>query len=427
MRFTKALDFKKLFDQAYSPTTELLTAHSCVLVEQPEHNVTQMTTLEPGKAIVQRRHIHTDPESGGEPGTQFLIDQAELNQKLARLIQAKVGSLLLRLNRGALTLIADYGISANKQAVERGRLTARQYGGAISDFKIPFEPTIKVTTINKVDFVHWVRLLRLFGQFNEKSGPEAGRRTVLLDFADDSLTGAASHKGAYMCYTCLKLSAQCAIASKLAIEGRHLKRLVSISDQADVDIYIDNVDGQDWVSFCSDLGRISVKADTPEKRFIQTYAVASQELDIVSERLVAVDELEIAANLQLPDAKSLQQDLLLGEKPPNLVLLQASNVKGTERAFVSINPTEEMEPWTTVLVNGVTLLDVIRTAKSYTSLRSLPSSNCLLSEKTLVRKSSTKAWLLFINPFEQAEGLTINTFILVKPGSEVPDILDSDE
>lgn len=427
MRFTKALEFKKLFDQAYSPTTELLTAHSCILVEQPEYNVTQMTTIEPGKAVIQRRYLHSDPESGGEPGTQFLIDQSELNQKLARLIQSKIGSLLLKLNRGNLNLIADYGINANNQAVERGRLTVRQYGGAISDFQIPFEPNSKVATINKLDFVHWVRLLRLFGQFNEKSGPEAGRRTVLLDFAPDSLTGAASHKGAYMCYTCLRLPVACTIESKLAIEGRHLKRFLALSQDSDVDVYVDEVNGHDWVSFVSDLGRISVKADTPEKRFIQTYVVANQTLTVESERLVGVDDLETAASLQLPDAKSLQQDVLVGERPPNLVLLQASNIKGTERAFVDINPTEDMEPWTTVVVNGVTLLDVIRTTKSYTSLRSLPSSSCVLSEKTMVRKSGTKAWLLFINPFEQSVGLTINTFILVSPTSEVMDMLDSDE
>ncbi|EKQ70449.1 hypothetical protein OsccyDRAFT_0736 [Leptolyngbyaceae cyanobacterium JSC-12] len=426
IRFEKATMLKLLFEQVYcAATTEALSAHSCVLLEQVEHNLTVATTKEPNKAIVQRYHVHQDSDAGGEPGIVYLIDQTELKSKLGKLHKAGVGSLTLRVNRGTLNLLVDYAVTQTGEK-ERGRLAVRQYGGTLSDFGEVFEASNLIGKVLAKDFSNWVSLLQKFADFNEKPGSDIVGRTVFLDIQPDKILGVANHKASYMCYLGVTIPGSELVENKFAVEGRHMKRLIKLSLEAPVEIYLDQIDGEDWVTFQGDRGRVSLKCVDPEDRTLMNYALFGNDPRVKEEsnRLVALQDLLTSVTLQLPDETELQQELVLVEQKPHLVILQASDVKGKERAFVHIDPSVISEEWAPVLINAQAFVSILRSFQSYFKFTNLASSALVLTQKSTQRASGNKSWLLAMQSFEEADALQLQSFVVVRHAEKVSDQLD---
>jgi hypothetical protein len=430
IHFEKAIQLAAIFSKAFCDNSGTLSAQSCVLMEQVEHNKTRLTTMEPGKAIFRYWFVHTTADSGGQPGTVYLIDQSELKSQLALIKDAGVGSLTIRLNRGQLSMVAD-SVMTNRGAKERGRRNIRQYSGPTDDFKPLFDPAQLVAdSIEANLFRHWVSSLQNFGQFTTAQTGDVVRRSVMVQIGE-VLEGITNHPSCYMAYIRAAVATNKHLdnSRQFSIEGRHLSKLASVSVTDPVSIYIDQFEDEEWVTFAGDSGAVSLKMLEPEQRFLMDYRLFEDDPRFLLESVRGVDlkEFSSAVTLQIPTDPT-QQRLLLLEERPNIRILQAQNIKGDECSYTQLNPEYLEGTWQPAIFNSLGLKTILKMLKTFlSSIQTETDSFILLSQKSVKRQSGSKSWLCLFSPVIQQENIQVAAFMQVIPVDEAIDEVEINE
>jgi hypothetical protein len=439
IRFAQALNLKGLLAKVYSYSPdEILTATSCVLLRQLAFNKTQLTSIEPRRAIFRREFIHQGADEGGMEGIELLIDQKELKERLDRLVAGNTGSLTLKTERGRLVLKADYYVSASGAERQRASSTIRQYPGPTSDFGplIDFEGD-SIVSVSADEFNQAVFLLDSFaGLSNEKPFEgDAANTLALVEIDRDRLTLSASFKSAYLAYAQLSIPV-CAnnltAPMKFAIEGRQLKRLSGLGGSKDlVDVYItkdgdDEEAGEEWVTFAGPAGSTSLRMYPLNVRLRQDTVLFNDHPDLSSyaTRLPSIDEMVSAVIIQQPSNSDPQQDLLLMEKSGQMVVLQSGKVGDFDQAVAPFDPVNSEGSWAPVLINSKTLLSSLKLVKTYLGRLKIQSANAVMNQKILTFKKGGKSWVLYVKP-AMMDGIELN--FLLQCSLATPDQINTDE
>lgn len=425
-----SLKLKQTFEQVFVSNDTSLTAESCVHVAQTRSNVTTLTTQELGRAIFQRHCYHTDPDSGGDVGDIYLISQADLKGKLSRAQKAGAQSLTFKVNKGILKLHIDHAVVEGK-VTERARLLLTVYGGSMSDFEPPFPVQSKVTEIAAEDFNTWVSLLNQFGEFNEKAGTvsSSAARTLLINIGA-TLQGWTNHKG-MMCYLLVQAEISQPQVEPIAVsfEGRHLRRLIGLSETEPVQVYLDTHNNQQWITFVGDQGRMSfTTAAEPSPRLQLDYKLlSSSRLKHHATRVATLNEISSSVELQRPDETSLVQDLVILEQKPHLVIMQAANVEGSELSYVPVNPGDETTGnWQDIKVH-LAIAAMVKSLAMFFRQTKVVSGAIALEQHTLKKpKGSSTAWVLKLLPCVSST-VALTTFIIAVPLEESLDQIDTAE
>jgi hypothetical protein len=174
---------------------------------------------------------------------------------------------------------------------------------------------------------------------------------------------------------------------------------------------------------------MSFKAVEPEHKFLKDYQLFRPDprIQLESYRAVNLKELTSACSLQYPPDTALHQELVILQDPPNLEILQASNINGDERSYAAIDPTELMGDWQTILVNAQALKSSLKTLRLFIIGLSLQCNSIFLQQKSVSRKSGSKAWVLMMCPVIAHESVEINTFAMIKLAEESKDKLEANE
>jgi hypothetical protein len=450
IRFARAKDLKTLFDSVYvSPIGEALSANTCVLIKQIDFVTTEVSMVETGKAVFTKRHIHTEDGSGGttDPNNplMYLVGSVEFKKVLARVAESGVSSVTLKERRGLLTLLADHYVTDSGEVKERASLSIRQYPGAITDFGPIITPENLISTINQQNFDKFVSLLNEYGEFGTDKAfdGDATNRDALLHFKDGQLYGLTNYKGAYVALIHASTPANLLTTETLiGIEGRHLKKLIKLSSEQTspeeppkvINVYLDTLDnGTTWVTFQGDLGATSLITKEPSSLFKNEYLVFTEtnvagcQIQTKATRGVALNALTAGVVLQLPNEVTDSKKIVLLESTPNLILLPSSNIRGTDKSIVEIDPAYVAGNWETILVNSEALKQSLKLLKSYLNRTALGSTAIVLKQIAIIKRTGNISYRLLLAPGLLSTELTVTILLAADKATSVPDFLDSDE
>lgn len=465
IRFASPEDLKQALDQVavQKVGTEELTASGCVLIEQLEFDCTQVTTLEPGKATFRRFIHHTDPNSGGTSGTKFLADYASFKAKLNQMKEASASSLTLQLVRGTLKLRADLSVVNGKER-ERGNLSCKLYPGATSDFRALSEATTELASVAADQFSLWVSLLSEFGDFTSESveGMTA-TRTVVVSLGEGTIEGVTNNKNAYGAYLRAVMPAQISTAPvlsepafvdsdddeedddhededssdsplgsasnaspfKFAIEGKYLKRLSKLTSAAPIAIYRSG----NWITFKGDIGSVTLRSFEPSFQLLRDYQLFTPDKRWVKfgQRGVQGNDLSSAVAMQ-GQTEGGRADLALIEKIPNLVVVPAQNITGSDCAYVNIDPSLVELEWQPIVASSLGLKAALKVLRQFATKLRLTSTTINLEQKYVQRPSGNKTWLLYLET-AGAGGTpeSVTCLLFARDLTTDIDLLDTDE
>lgn len=425
-----------------SSVGEELSANRCIKVSQTAFDRTEFTSVEPGRAIFKRYFNHASIEnSGGNEGTEFLVDFKSLDQNLKTFKKSQVRTLTFQLTKGVLRCRANLAL-VQGQRRESGNKILRQYPGSIDDFySIDPLPSRLIATVPAESLNTIVFLLKNFGDFSAEKfeGTHNFHRPVLLTFKGSQLEGLTNYKAAYGSYLLIKQPAQVVHPLSIAIEGRLLSRLMDLSKDEPVQVFKD--EDSDWVRFSGDQGEvIAMTMATPMQIARESKLLTSKDSDqYQSHRGVNIQDLYSALVMHSKDVSG-RSDLLLLEEKGQLVIAPAHNITSKEYSCVPIDPFTVVGDFQPLVLSGLGAEAIVDALKKFLLRQRLPVNQVVLSQYVFSRPSGALIWMLYfslypleIDPLlrENTEAVLTENYIeglIISRGADSVDgLLDDDE
>lgn len=275
IKFTN-LDRLKLmlpYLQVDKGSIESLSANDCVLVEQPYVKQTVFTVIDPSRAMIKLNFNHdTLDDSGGintnqEGHEEFywssLLHFPDFIEKISRVFKSNIVSCYLTSNKNGFAL--KNLSSTNSSSL----LSLKSYPGSHSDFLTLPAATLKLIRINALEMLSNLKIVNQFSEASrEKRGNSVTSSKHLLfniNYHSNELHILAPSKSQLSCVTS-KASIICDNFAKefhdnyssFCIEARFIKQLVYISNGAYVDLYVSEESNNNWITFKSDIGEITL-------------------------------------------------------------------------------------------------------------------------------------------------------------------------
>lgn len=376
--------------QSRQDSLEWMSANSCVLIEQLTPDTTQLSVIDPGYALIQRRIA-----SQGIPETKYLVDPAQLKERLAHMPPQR--SLTLQQTERGLNLRCEL-----VRSQDRGNRLVSVYTGPTSDFGPIERATQLAGHVSAKDFSRWVARLNSFGGFARKSG--LSERTLLLELGPTYLSGLTDQEDAYNTYLYCKIPLLTGIEHNelLSFSGRHLKSLQSLSKEADVEIYWFGGDEAQpaLLTFSGDRATVTItltELNTKLERVLPIFQPESERFPVLrSEQSLGLPELIEAVRMQLPAKDDKGRNLLLQMESADLVVSKPT-LDRIEAARVALTSLEALEqPLTPVLINADALIAGVQALQSYLNKEEVPMG--VVTQRTITRTSGQQTYLLYLRP-----------------------------
>jgi hypothetical protein len=401
--FVKSLDFLTFNKRG----SEELTANCCVLIQQTNYTTTVLTTHEPTRVVYRYYFVHTEEHSGGVEGASYLVEFEGFKKQLMNMKAASSNSITLQMVRGTLKLIADLTINEGVRR-QKGNLSSKLYAGPITDFAPQEESTICYVEANRTEFISFITMLSDFGEFTGESieGNAVGRTVMFsLDPLTQTIEGLTNNKTA-----CgyLKLKCKGDIDTSLvkegfrfSVEGRYLKSLTKIALGESVKILFN--EDKSWVTFTGDRGSLTLSIREDNSSMIRDYSLFSDTTRIQTQsvRSCQLQELVSAVTMQ-NTTDGLRADIALVELPPHIIVFPGHDVTGTNKSYVSLDPSTASGTWQPLLMSNSGISSLLKALTSFFKRSGLFNNSIVLTQKFIQRASGTKSWLLYVS-FEQAE------------------------
>ena len=441
MTIVTSPDIKNAIASVYTkPVAEVLSPATCILIEQVDSNKTQVKFYEPGKAWHSRIHVETAENTGGTIGTTHLVDASEILVKVNNM--SKFQTLTFKKSRGVLTLNADYKEREGKSQMA-GRTSIRQYGGPTSDFPSIVKSNNLIAKIKASDFYKWLSL-KEFGDFTEKSEGSNIGRTVAVTVTNNSLTGLTNYKGAYMSYMNMTIEADTYVSTydnaefSFGLEGLQLKKLYGLIDldlmndenvTQYIEVYEESIEnGTQLVTFSSNLGYSTFRAEDPERRYQEDKQLfkltPTGRVKDHSSRAYEYTEFSRSVDMMKTSTQDSNEVLLTEEE--FLKCSHAGALSDTDWARIDQIDSYTVEEWTPILVNGPALTKTLKVIGSFLKTTKAEDKT-ILSFQRYVQRSTSKVWLLYLEPQSNTPDFAMTACIICKEAElNLEDIEDTE-
>jgi hypothetical protein len=389
---------------------ESLSANDCILISQPFPKQTEFTIVDPSRATIKLRFNHNAlDDSGGintnnEQHEEFywstLLHFPDFLEKTTRIFKSNVISSFLTTVKG------NYTFKNTSITGSTSSLSLKSYPGSTTDFRGPEEVTLPLVRINALELLNNLKIVNQFSESSrEKRGVSVTASKQLLfniDFTENKVYVLAPSKNQL---SCINSFANCTsyplnkelmnLFSSFCVEARFIKQLVYISNGAYVDIFVSPETNNQWVTFKSDIGEITllrsrVSVNYKDNNLLFTsedkivYGGLSFDYNVLYNRAFNTNDLLNAAGLLQPAKTELFINrLILLENNNEITVLPSNDISAKDVVSFKylFQKDNEFVPF---LVLGNLLIHSLKTMLSISRHYKQADSKMLITVKELL-------------------------------------------
>lgn len=378
--FTNLKQLKNVVSGLYEEQQgEALSPHKCIMIQQVDSDQTLLTTYQPRMQKFSR--YLSDESSGGEKGTQFLLDHFSLIKEIDNFIAAKRRTVIFRPNTaGKVSLIGDEEVIDGK-GVSKGQTYVEPYPGITEDFDPPenLKEENFVGSVTEDNFKSCLGYLRKFGGVN----PNTDSAFYLHSEGGYLVFGTnydISSAGYLFTPTPLKGNVQSFATS---IFRRNIPKILTIcgnETERDVNIYYN--EETDWIEFRGVRGSFLCKGASANKQIKNALVMGNENHEHLSKRVFNIEDLHQSVS-QFKNSKS--DKLLLIEDDGVIRFFEIDNFSKYKYSESDLTLSSDSNDWVPCTIQGTMVASLLNSFKLVQKRAQVECNEISLTQKQIKR------------------------------------------